>query len=181
MITLTNKGGRIVELFLPFEVNGIEVSHIMFSPISWGQTQDWREGKYRNSTELLLEIASIDEDIMRGIRYPDVERVLMQFMDLLPPEIRDDIARGSIPQQFSGTYRPPPPVDEQGEFRLEDPQPAYEPPLMAEDTPDMTGHAGYAQPDKFDPEEWKDILPVAAGKPPEPKPDEGLGFDLGEK
>jgi hypothetical protein len=58
---------------------------------------------------LLVELAGVEEAIIRDLRYPDADRVLDQFMQLLTPEIRDDVVNGRIPLKVETLDAPPEP------------------------------------------------------------------------
>jgi hypothetical protein len=172
-ITLTKKGGRRIELFLPFTHGGVDIDAIELAPVSWKHTRLWQRGKYTSSTELMFELAGITEALFDEVKYPDVNRVVMQFMDLLPEEIRDDIATGRVPT----------PLDlEQVNFQESEPEPEPEPEPLPEPGPESqkpedwpADHVETTDPDTFNKAEWEGILPERK------KPEAGIGFDLAER
>lgn len=168
MITHTKKGGRRVELLLPFSFDGLQIEAIEFEPFSWGDTEDWNEGKYASATDLMFKLAGISRDLFRCVKYPDVERVVMQFMDMLPAEVRDAIASNNIPLPPL-----PEPVVPEPEFEAaaEPAKPRTEP--LPEGWP--ADHIEHTDPEKFDPSQWQGILQER-----KPKQPEGVGFDLAE-
>jgi hypothetical protein len=97
MITLDKTGGRTVQLFIPFEFNKQKIEAISIGPLRLGHVLRWNEGAWKTSIELLVELSGIEEAIIRDLRYPDADRVLDTFMQMLTPEIRDDVLNGRIP------------------------------------------------------------------------------------
>ena len=97
MITLDKSGGRTVHLFVPFEYNGKSVTQIALAPLRLGHVLRWNEGAWKTSIDLLVELAGVDEAVIRELRYPDADRVMDSFMALLTPQIRDDVVDGRIP------------------------------------------------------------------------------------
>ena len=97
MISLDKTGGRTVHLFIPFEHNGKKIESITLAPLRLGHVLRWNEGSWRTMTELLVELAGVDEAVIRDLRYPDADRVVESFMALMTPELRDDISNGRIP------------------------------------------------------------------------------------
>ncbi len=97
MITHSKAGGRIVELYIPFQFKGKAIEAITLSPVRFGDTIRWGEGAWKSSVELLTELAGVEEAIIRELRYPDADRVMEAFISLLPPEMRDDVATGRVP------------------------------------------------------------------------------------
>jgi hypothetical protein len=98
MAVVSNKlGGRTVQLFIPFEHGGKTIFEIVLSPFRFGDTLRWGEGEFPTSLALLTELAGVDEAVIRDLRYPDVDRVMSAFIDMLPQDLRDDIANGRVP------------------------------------------------------------------------------------
>lgn len=201
MITQTKKGGRRVDLFLPFSVGDKKITCIEFGPVTWGHTMDWQAGKYAKSIDLMLDLAQVDGEVLRGLMYPDVERVLTAFMDLLPNEIREDLAAGRVPGEVppleipnealneDDTVNTPinEPFEEQQQFDFEEPQPSHDelpdepmPPELA-----MEEHPDYTKPENFKREEWDAIFdPVRKKSLPadnSAKDPADTGFDLSER
>jgi len=109
MITLDKSGGRSIQLFIPFEFNNKKIEAITLAPLRLGHVIRWNEGAWKTSIELLVELAGVDQAIIRELRYPDADRVMDSFMALLTPEIRADIAEGRIPikDEFGGPEKEP--------------------------------------------------------------------------
>ncbi len=101
MTTLRKDGGRTIELFLPFEHGGESITQIDLAPVTWNHTLKWQGGEYDKSTDLLFDLAEQSEDIIRSIRYPDIDRVMAQFFEMLPSEIREAMAAGTIPRKVT--------------------------------------------------------------------------------
>lgn len=178
MTTLRKDGGRNIELFLPFEHKGEMISVIGLAPVTWSHTLKWQGGEYSKSTDLLFELAEHSEDIIRSIRYPDVDRVMTQFFEMLPPEIRDSIANGTIPRKVVV-----PNVEESTE--QSEPEPInsiydqYQGPDIDEPEEKTEAYEPYRHPTKADIEN-----DLKAHPPPEdpfahlPKDENGLGFEV---
>ncbi len=87
-ITYSKRGGRTIELFLPFEVDGKEVSEIAFGPLRLDHTIRWQKGEWRDHLGLMAELSGLPESALRALAYPDADRVQAVFFDMLSPEIR---------------------------------------------------------------------------------------------
>lgn len=111
MISMDKTGGRTVQLFIPFEFNGRKIESITLAPLRFGHVLRWNEGAWKTMVQLMVELAGVEEAVIRELRYPDADRVMEAFLSLLTPEIRSDISRGEIPQ----VIRPesPPPVHDE--------------------------------------------------------------------
>lgn len=170
MATLRKDGGRTIELLLPFKHEGKSVTLIGLAPVTWGHTLKWQGGEYTKSLDLLFELCEQPEAVIRSLRYPDVDRVMTQFFDMLPPEIRESIANGTIPQKIAlppaGVEVPIEEVITEGDAGEPVPdQPEYtpyRPPTQSEISEDLKSH-----PPPDDP--WAHL----------PKDDTGLGFEVG--
>jgi hypothetical protein len=106
MIELHKTGGRTIHLFIPFEFNGKKIEAITLAPMRLGHTLRWATGDWKSSIEFLVELAGVDEAVIRELRYPDADRVMSAFMDLITPEIRTDIINGSVPQKYGFAREP---------------------------------------------------------------------------
>jgi hypothetical protein len=99
MISLDKSGGRTVHLFIPFEHNGTQLTSISLAPLRLGHVLRWNEGAWKTMIDLMVDLAGVEETVIRELRYPDADRVMESFMALLTPEIRDDVANGRIPKK----------------------------------------------------------------------------------
>ena len=99
MISMDKNGGRTIHLFIPFEFDGRKIESITLAPVRFGHSLRWAAGDWRQSIHLLVELAGIEEAVIREIRYPDADRVMEAFLAMMPQEIRDDIANGRIPEK----------------------------------------------------------------------------------
>lgn len=97
MITHDNTGGRVVQLFVPFEFGGKRVDSITLSAFKFGHVLRWNEGYFKNMMGLLVNMAGVEENVLRELRYPDADRVMEAFMAMLTPEVRNDILSGQTP------------------------------------------------------------------------------------
>lgn len=97
MISMDKNGGRTVHLFIPFEFNKVKIEAITIAPLRLGHVLRWNEGAWKTSIELLVELAGVDESVIRELRYPDADRVMEAFMAMVTPEMREDMTIGRIP------------------------------------------------------------------------------------
>jgi hypothetical protein len=97
MISMDNNGGRTIHLFIPFDYKNKKVTSISLAAPCLGHALRWTEGDWSSAIALLVELAGVDEAVIRSLRYPDADRVMDQFLTMLPPDIRSDIADGRIP------------------------------------------------------------------------------------
>lgn len=92
------KGGRSVELLIPFEHLGKTVDVIHLKPILFDHTLRWQQGEFASSLALLAALTGERETTLRLLRYPDADRVLATMFDMLPAAIQADINTGQIPR-----------------------------------------------------------------------------------
>jgi hypothetical protein len=97
MIVHEKNGGRTIHLFIPFEHNKQTISSITLGPLRFGHALRWGKGDFKDSMELLIDLAGVDQSVINNIRYPDATRVMDCFMEMLTPEIRDNIINGVVP------------------------------------------------------------------------------------
>jgi hypothetical protein len=120
MSVYDRKGGRRVELLIPFEHLGKTVDAINLRPILFDHTLRWQQGEFRTSVALLAHLAGEPESVIKMLRYPDADRVFAVMMDMLPALIRLDIDAGQVPIA-TGPPRPQAaPEPEPGAERIED-------------------------------------------------------------
>jgi len=99
MISMDKNGGRTVHLFIPFEFGGRKIESITLAPMCFGHLLRWSAGDWNDSLGLVVELAGVEEGVIRSLRYPDVNRVMEAFLAMMPTEIQQDIANGTIPQR----------------------------------------------------------------------------------
>jgi hypothetical protein len=92
------KGGRSVELLIPFEHLGKTIDVIHIKPVLFDHTLRWQQGEFRSSLALLATLTGERESTLRLLRYPDADRVLATMFDMLPAAIQADINTGQIPR-----------------------------------------------------------------------------------
>ena len=92
------KGGRSVELLMPFEHLGKTVDVIHIKPVLFDHTLRWQQGEFTSSLALLAALTGERETTLRLLRYPDADRVLAAMFDMLPAAIQADINAGQIPR-----------------------------------------------------------------------------------
>lgn len=103
MIVLKADGGRRIELFVPFEFLGVKVDSVTIAPLMLDHVLRWQKGAWQDSFDLLVEMTGMKAETLRRLRYPDADRVLTTFFEMLPPEIQSGIQRGDIPQRPAET------------------------------------------------------------------------------
>lgn len=107
-ITVQRSGARTVELFIPYEFQGIRVEAISLGPYLFDHTLRWRKGAFEDMFAMMVELSCnvtngkpMRADDLRQLRYPDADRVLDNFVELLPAEIRQAIAGNYWPTHGS--------------------------------------------------------------------------------
>lgn len=96
-VTQTKRGSRIIELFVPFEWDGHKVRVIELGPFRYDHFLRWQEGEFKSAHELLVELSHKPETYVRQLCYPDTDRIMAAFIDMVPPMIQTDIAKGLVP------------------------------------------------------------------------------------
>lgn len=98
-VTVQRSGVRTVELFIPYEFQGIKVEAVSIGPLTLDHTQRWKQGAFADWFALLTEMAvnattgkPMRADDLRQLRYPDADRVIDNFGELLPVEIKQAMA-----------------------------------------------------------------------------------------
>lgn len=108
-VVVDQLGGRTVYLFIPFSFNGTKIDKIEFSAFCYDHSIRWKEGHYKSLLGLMADMSHQSETVLRQLRAVDTDRVMTEFFAMMPPEIREDIERGTIPQRVDA---PPVPVTE---------------------------------------------------------------------
>lgn len=116
-----NKGGRSIELYLPFEHDGKQITKVEFQPITLGHMLAWQEGEYKSSMTLMTQLAKMDDFAMRLLRIPDADRVMSAFMDMLPATMRDDVQNGRVPTKQGAPIMEAPPEHKEDDLDLANP------------------------------------------------------------
>jgi len=106
MIALDKSGGRRIELFIPFEYEGMMVEVIEIGAPQFDHVIRWQEGEYKNALALLSAMSGMTQLCLRKLRYPDAERVFAAFMDTLPDVIRADVQGGVAPRAVEAGEEP---------------------------------------------------------------------------
>lgn len=92
------KGGRTVMLFAPFTFQGRRITRVDFAPPRLEHTLRWQAGQIETSLSLMSELSGLEEEVLKQIRYPDVNVMVEAFVSMLPPEIRDNMSRAEVPR-----------------------------------------------------------------------------------
>jgi hypothetical protein len=96
-VTYTRQGGRKIELYIPFKWKGRSYTALNIGPCSLDHLMRWQEGKFKTSIALLADMSGQPEAMIRRICYPDIDRVLAAFVDMVPAAIQADIGQGAVP------------------------------------------------------------------------------------
>lgn len=112
-VTIQRSGGRIVELLVPYEFQGVKYEAIGIAPCLLDHTLRWREGLFKEWFTLLVELAHDSKtgkpmraDDLRQLRYPDADRVIETFMDMLPEEIKQAVRENYWPTRVEPSSAP---------------------------------------------------------------------------
>lgn len=98
MTHTTRRGERVVDLFVPIDVLGVEHTEIRFRAVQLDHMLRWDEGGITSAIALMAELAELDEMSIRLITYPDAELVMNEFLAHVPALIREDILQRRVPQ-----------------------------------------------------------------------------------
>jgi hypothetical protein len=99
---LTRLGGRVIELYIPFDYEGERIDAISFGPWKLDYTLKWKAGEFSDVLSVVSMLAGIEDvKLIRELREVDNSRVMTSFFDMVPAEIRKDIAEGTIPTQVA--------------------------------------------------------------------------------
>ncbi|RZN24758.1 hypothetical protein [Bradyrhizobium sp. Leo121] len=145
MTVIDRTGGRRIFLLLPFKHEGKWIRSIYLRPMAWDHALKWQDGDYASAMDLLFDIVEQSAEVVRQIRYPDVDRVMNQFFEMLPPDIRDQIAAGQIPQKVVPLQHDPeestaPDPELEPELPFDEPYDPYRMPTKEEIEADMKAH-----------------------------------------
>jgi hypothetical protein len=122
--TLTRDGGRRIELFVPVEFAKKKIDAVTIKPVKLDHFLRWESGEISSALALLSELSGLQQAALRQINYPDIERVMAAFVNMLPAKIAENIDRGEVP--IAGS--PIVPLSPLQQAALEPEPPVYEPP-----------------------------------------------------
>jgi hypothetical protein len=110
-IKADRSGARVVELFVPFEWLGEKVDAVTLGPIVLGHALAWKQAQFKDLFDMMVEASSINgkpatEEVLRQLRYPDADRVLENFAQVLPPDIRNLFNAGMWPEKVAKEPQP---------------------------------------------------------------------------
>jgi hypothetical protein len=109
-IKVDRSGARSIELFMPFDFMGVHIDMVTLGPCVLDHTLRWKEAKFKDWFELMVDIAQVGgrpatTEQLRQLRYPDADRVVQNFFEILPADIKDAVLNGKWPERVE----PPPP------------------------------------------------------------------------
>lgn len=95
IVTVERSGGRTIELLIPYEFQGNKYEAIHIAPCTLDHSMRWKKGAFEDWFALLVELARdaktgkpMRADDLRQMRYPDADRVIGHFTEMLPDEVR---------------------------------------------------------------------------------------------
>ena len=91
---ITKNNSRRIELFVPVKVGEKEITEVVLAPVTFGHTIRWGKQAIAGSMALLMELSGLTEEELSAIGYPDIERVMKSFLDMLPDPLRAAITEG---------------------------------------------------------------------------------------
>jgi hypothetical protein len=97
-------GGRRIELYVPFVAKLANnktqnVDAIDIGPVTGDHVEFFMNGLYSNSYAMLAALCGhADDRILKQMRFPDTQRVMAAFMDMVPDFIAALIQAGKIPK-----------------------------------------------------------------------------------
>lgn len=87
-----------VELIHPLRVSGKSVTEIDIRPPEFDHVIRWGTGEIPATLALLSELSGVSEAALRTLRYPDVDRVMLAFANVIKSTpIITDFEKGSRP------------------------------------------------------------------------------------
>lgn len=112
--TIRRDGGWTVELVTPLRATGgAVVDKIDMRPAELGHVIRWGDGSIPSTLAMLSELSGVDERLLRTLSYPDVDRVLLAYSQVVPAAVRKDFEEGSRPFSTPDDQLPAPVYGEQ--------------------------------------------------------------------
>jgi hypothetical protein len=143
--TWSRDGGRCIELFVPIEFLKAKIDAVTIRPVKLDHFLRWESGEISTALALLSELTGLQQAVLRQINYPDIERVMAAFVNMLPAKIAENINRGEVPVAGNPTV----PLSPAQQAALEEemvsaaelpPPPQSEEPAAAEPSPVRRGN-----------------------------------------
>jgi hypothetical protein len=143
--TWSRDGGRCIELFVPIEFLKAKIDAVTIRPVKLDHFLRWESGEISTALALLSELTGLQQAALRQINYPDIERVMAAFVNMLPAKIAENINRGEVPVAGNPTV----PLSPVQQAALEEemvsaaelpPPPQSEEPAPAEPSPTRRGN-----------------------------------------
>ena len=99
MTTTARKNGAwAVELITPIrDLQGKEITTIVIGQLTFDLSIKWSQAKIPSFLALLAILSNVPEQVLRTLVYPDVDRVLKAFFEVLPVAIQNDFTNGVLP------------------------------------------------------------------------------------
>jgi hypothetical protein len=94
---MKRNGAWIVELVHPLAAKSGTLTEITINPVNLDQVIRWGRGDISSSLQLMAEMTGQPERLLRQLVYPDVDRVTLAFMNVLPDSVTKGISEGKHP------------------------------------------------------------------------------------
>ena len=96
--TLKRDGGWSVELVTPLmRRDGTMIDVVDLKPAELDQIIRWGMGDIPSTLSMLSEMCGLSESLLRTLKYPDVDRVMLAYSQVIPPVVRKDFEEGTRP------------------------------------------------------------------------------------
>jgi hypothetical protein len=130
--TWSRDGGRRIELFVAVEFLKAKIDAVTIRPVKLDHLLRWESGEISTALALLSELTGLQQAALRQINYPDIERVMAAFVNMLPAKIAENINRGEVPVAGNPTV-PLSPVQQAALEEEMVPEPGPPPPPQSEE------------------------------------------------
>ena len=94
---LRRNGGWCVELVQPIVHRGKKIETIEIRSPDLGQVARWGRREVPSSMAMLQELSDVPEAALLSLKYPDVDRVLMAYFNVIPKPMQDDFSNNRVP------------------------------------------------------------------------------------
>jgi hypothetical protein len=94
---LRRTGGWCVELIQPVIHKGVKIDQIEIRSPDLSQVARWGRGEIPSTMRMLQELSDTPEIALLSLKYPDVDRVLMAYYQVVPQSMKDDFTNSRLP------------------------------------------------------------------------------------
>ena len=96
-VEIKRDGGRRVHFFVTQTPMGKQLQYVDVDPCRLDHVLRWNDGQIESSLMLLSELTRLTEFELQHLTFPDADRLMAAFLEVLPETIRDDINAGRRP------------------------------------------------------------------------------------